>query len=891
MASLTDTFTQLTVQEAEEIALDTLLSNLGFWLALTEGATPLWPFIAIGFAIFDIVNAFGSGRPKDQDTNNVIWAYHMSAYYPLQALGSDLAIALKNGAPISDSRPQIQAQFSAWKQGTIQSIQALANQTPGPSGSGYWQLQQLINLSWVFSRQGQQAVLNIVKAIDKFTEGLSQLSSQTTTPPPNGSGGTGGGGTGGGGTGVAPCDSSNMDQDEILDLCQALQSAIANIKTGTATTPGSGDCCAAVVNAITSIAGQLAIIAASIGSGSNVGPPIDLTPIVTALAQLVAAVSAIAPGPTVDLAPLVAAVNDVAAAIASGPATDVSGIVTQLQSANTMNDVPQPIIDSLATLGLVSAADAQMAGGGPYQWITTLLHDEWRKLNHPPSPEEVAALKADPVYGPAVTAKLAGVPLPPFKEVLKNTPGAISEITKASTAAVANATFAATEAVFAPITEALLGVHEKYIAKFVNVQPGDEVTNATAMLSEALGAGTLAHWAAIAAETIYPSKHLGFTAVAALIAELAGFAEITKGLIGVEVKQAISVPHTYHINNQARAILPSAGQAAEMLSKRLITQAQYDTLVGFGGINPNWEASLQNNAYRAMSPMMLAAGFANADIDMTLLTSVLQYMGLRPKDIPIATQAIVTRSLQQTRQALVNEAISAYGQGVVADAELQQILTDAGYGKSASALVMQRALIARRITLAKESESYVVPEVVAGLLSEDQGLQALEAAGVQPWQAQLKMTLAATKAELQAARKALAAEKKLALQRQREETKVAIQGFETGGLDAAALTAALIAIGLDPTLVGSTVAVEEAKRAGRLKLVYGQYLAPLAAKRLTEQVGALENQFKQVLIDDTAVQAGLQALGIDQPEVTALMAQWAAVRGLTAKAPELLQTH
>ena len=61
--------------------------------------------------------------PRTEDTQEVINAYNESAYWPLHALASDLAIALKNGAPISDSRQAIQAQFSAWKLGTIQSIQ------------------------------------------------------------------------------------------------------------------------------------------------------------------------------------------------------------------------------------------------------------------------------------------------------------------------------------------------------------------------------------------------------------------------------------------------------------------------------------------------------------------------------------------------------------------------------------------------------------------------------------------------------------------------------------------------------------------------------------------------------------------------------------------------
>jgi len=99
-----------------------------------------------------------------------------------------------------------------------------------------------------------------------------------------------------------------------------------------------------------------------------------------------------------------------------------------------MNDVPQPIIDSLVNVGLVEASDAQLAGGGPFQWINTFLHDEWRKLNHPPSPAELRAAREDPMFGPTVSAKLTGAPMPPFKEVLKMTPGLLAEIAAAVSA-------------------------------------------------------------------------------------------------------------------------------------------------------------------------------------------------------------------------------------------------------------------------------------------------------------------------------------------------------------------------------------------------------------------------------------------------------------------------
>jgi hypothetical protein len=796
----------------------------------------------LGLSPLDAILSLFSGKPKFDDTNAVIAAYQQSAYWPLHALASDMQIWEKNGAPISDSNPAVQASFGVAKQGTVESIQQLAGEQPGPGSPGYWTIFALIQGSWGASGYGEQQVLKYVKALDALTQVLTQQNTKPPPPPPPPPPPSPPPGGGGGGNG-------DLIQELIACLCDET----------------SDECCAAVVAAISSVVQQLAIIAKALTFGGKpVGPPqppIDLTPIVNAVEQLVAAVGAIAPGPPVDLTPLVDAVNQVATAIADGPAIDVTGIVDQLKTANTMDDV-LPIV--LQTLQSIVPIDSQAFGllqGSPYATVKTVI--DWIAEHDP------ANVLSKAVYG-----------------WIKNHPDGVQQLKDAVTGFIKEvfaAGIGAAGDIFTPFTSALLQIHRNEIAKLVNVQPGQEIAGAATLLTEAIGAGVGAHFAAVLAEMAYPTKNLGLPSLAALMSEMAGFGEIMKGIIGPEVAQAISVPHTYYINRQARAHLPTAGQAVEMYSRRKITPAQLDELMGFAGINQNWVDPITSIAYRPMSPMMLAAGFANADIDMAALQSVLEYMGIRPQDLPLAEQAIVTRSLQQTRQALVNEAVTAYGQGVVSDAELQQILTDASYGKAASALVRQRALIARRITLARESESFVVPEVTAGLLTPGEGAQALEAAGVEAWQADLKMTLAQTKQALTAARKAAAAERRLEIQRQREATRVAIASYETGTIDDGGLTAALIAIGLDPVLVGSVVAVEAAKRAGRIKLVYGQLLTPAKAKVLTEQVAALEGQFKKQLIDEANLRAQLSALNIDSAELNALVARWAAARTAATK--------
>ncbi len=60
--------------------------------------------------------------------------------------------------------------------------------------------------------------------------------------------------------------------------------------------------------------------------------------------------------------------------------------------------------------------------------------------------------------------------------------------------------------------------------------------------------------------------------------------------------------------------------------------------------------------------------------------------------------------------------------------------------------------------------------------------------------------------------------------------------------------------------------------------MFGQLLSPEDAKRLVEQVAALETQYKKQLIDDVSVQAQLTSLKIDSVERQALISRWAAMK-------------
>ena len=353
-----------------------------------------------------------------------------------------------------------------------------------------------------------------------------------------------------------------------------------------------------------------------------------------------------------------------------------------------------------------------------------------------------------------------------------------------------------------------------------NVTPDQWETIAGKLFGDAAGFGLSSFAVSAAFESIFPEKLNTLNSVGPLLATLAGFEEVTHAGIGPMLYAYVAQPARYDANSKARSLLPDLMTARIMLSRRLITQDQFNTLVAYAGLSPDWVAADTALSYRPIQARALATAIVDTPFPTSTMTAILQDNGFKDSDVNFLLGILQYNSTKNLRNSYLSEAITAYGDGVVGDSELNQILTSQGWSDDAVTMATNRALIMRRVKLATEVSSQVVSEVAAGLLTPEQGLQALEAAGVVDWQAQLKITLATTKAELQAARKAASAEAKLELTRQRNLTRAAVAQFERGAINADGLTAALLALGLDPTLIASVVSVETAKQAGKLKFVY-----------------------------------------------------------------------
>jgi hypothetical protein len=414
-----------------------------------------------------------------------------------------------------------------------------------------------------------------------------------------------------------------------------------------------------------------------------------------------------------------------------------------------------------------------------------------------------------------------------------------------------------------------------------DVTPDQWETIAGKLFGDAAGFGLSSFAVSAAFESIFPEKLNTLNSVGPLLATLAGFEEVTHAGIAPMLYAYVAQPARYDANSKARSLLPDLMTARIMLSRRLITQDQFNTLVAYAGLSPDWVAADTSLSYRPIQARALATAIVDTPFPTSTMTAILEDNGFSDSNVNFLLGVLQYNSTKNLRNSYISETLTAYGDGVVSDSELNQILTSQGWSDDAVTMATNRALIMRRVKLATEVSSQVVSLVTAGLLTPDEGLQQLEAAGVVDWQANLKITLATTKAELQQARQSAAAAAKLELTRQRNLTRAAIAEYERGAIDDAGLTVALAALGLDPTLVASVLAVETAKRAGKLKFVYGQFLTPENAKVLTEKVAAYEAQFKASQIDLATVTNALASLNIPDAQAKALIADWSASKPIT----------
>lgn len=695
-----------------------------------------------------------------------------------------------------------------------------------------------------------------------------------------------------------PVSQPDPEGDEItFTLCEqmaanttALLAAIAEL--GGSIAPGGdglGACCQLIANGIAGLAANVDEILKIIITVTTAGAtPVDLTAIVTELQCICTSLTTLAGAPPLDLTPVTDALDAINSTLAGAPPFDQTNLASIAQSQKTIadqGDVDLAILKQLFGDKVIPEQFSGLLQGSKWSDVLAVIEawkDKWDKMtwwqtasfiirlaaaeNHPGSPEYPIPSPDDPPLGgdTAADAIAAGV-----QTILEGA-------------------FAVVQKIAGPFLKGMLLAHENEITTLINVQPGQEVAAAASLLNEASVFGLGAHFAAIAGEHLFPTKQVGWPQLAATLALFSGYDELIKGILGTEVAAHLTTPHRYFINAGARSLQPTAQQAHQLWARRLLDNADRDQLEAWGGLSTTFLPALRAGAYRPVSARALATLTADTPFPTDEMRQILEDNSLSPDHVNFMLTLLEYQSTKTLRNSYIAELETAYKDGIVSDAELRDVLGGVGWSDTAVALVQSKVALQKRTVIAKEIEKLVTLEVAQGYMTTDVGLQTLEGVGVQDWYGNLIVNLAAERAAISAAKKEAAAEAKIELARQRNLTKTAVAEYQRGVIDTGALTAALLALGLDPTLVASIVAVQDATRTGRLRLVFGQLLSPEDAKILTERVAAIEQQFKRELLTLDQAKAQLAGLNVDTPEIDALVARWAAALAAVSKTAYLV---
>src|SRR5580658_1146298 len=247
-----------------------------------------------------------------------------------------------------------------------------------------------------------------------------------------------------------------------------------------------------------------------------------------------------------------------------------------------------------------------------------------------------------------------------------------------------------------------------------NIKPTDWKDIASEAFADAAAFGLGSFAVSAAFEAAFPEKLNTLNSLGPMLATMAGFEEVTRASLAPLFYAGIAQPSRYDANSKFRSLLPNLMQAQIMYSRRKITQTTFDQLAAYAGLSPDYVAPLTAASYRPLQPRALATAIQDTAFPTDEIREILEDNALSPSDVNFYEGVLQYNALRNIRNSYITETLTAYGQGVVADTELDEILTNVGWSDDAKALAKSRALLQRRILLAKEVETQVTALVAAG---------------------------------------------------------------------------------------------------------------------------------------------------------------------------------
>jgi len=430
---------------------------------------------------------------------------------------------------------------------------------------------------------------------------------------------------------------------------------------------------------------------------------------------------------------------------------------------------------------------------------------------------------------------------------------------------------------------------EKAVSLGKTSEPGDAVATAGAGLAEAFAFGMESFAVTAAFEALFPEKLNTLNGVGPMLAQMAGFAEISGAIRDPLYRNAFGRSADYYYRSIFKPELPDEADAVKWNSRGLLKPGQLENVFKYSGLKIEYEDAFINSAYRPIPPFLITRAAESGVIPKAELESVFKFNGFRDQDVAILEKAYAALALQPYINQYITAAVRSTELGTMTPQELGQSLTQANLNQEQQTWVQLTVATRKLEQLAELYRKSISDAYKYGQITDAQYVPSLEAIGIGDADAQAHYAIDSIVKTGKAATAALRAEERLAAQRMRAAGKAAVQGYRSGTLDAAALEAALLAAGFDPAVAGYSVALETLKREGNEVFVYGVTLPRSAALQLREQVSALGVQVRAKLVTPADALTALAGYGVPQANAAALVAEWAATHTPAGDVGVLLQ--
>jgi hypothetical protein len=644
--------------------------------------------------------------------------------------------------------------------------------------------------------------------------------------------------------------------DEISIIITLLEQIIVKCCGSNAIPPTgqSPDCCKQVTVAISSITLTLIQILTAIKTiGAGGGPPpapIDLSSIVTQLADLVAAVKSDEACCKLIVGSLDNGLGNIANAITNQPPTDTAGIVDQLKNIVFQGDVDQPTLNALAAAGFLSSSDLQVLQGAPWSKVLSWIESTkaWRLIEKGINTAggDASALPSwigehAPPAGNWLEAK--------FKAALTIERNAIQDVISPILAAVKSA--------LRPPQPTTIGV--------INVHPDQVLADVAAVgfnlqIMEAL------------IGLVFPGVAESAEKITETATGLLGFEELREVQLGPLVRYGIARVAEMQARATFKQEIPGTPALQSLVAMGLLGRERERALAQFNGTPDELEPLLQQAAYRGLNPRQMLRLIETNLFSDAEIADELTFAAMRPTSQHRMLVAAPYLASQSQRNSLRSTLETAYAAGLLSDQDLAQRLESAETDTDRNSLSVSRARLQKLIAETKGLEAEYTTLVQGGLMTDAAYRANLAGLGIQPDMVNIIAGKAEARANALLQRKTLAAEAKLENETEAKLRQAAVQNFRNGIIDATGLVAALIATGLTAVQAAAWADLAVLRLEGSQRWLYGLLKSPQEAAVLRARVTALSDQRKRNLIPDNTFVDALTALGLPPREINALRA-------------------